>query len=156
MDTLLDGIKKFEMEALHACEGFPSLYLVYEEEIPCLKGIIKLVDKDEDVIDEYVSIERAEKDYGVVIREMDSELDLFEVDEEATKKTREYIRNNRKKWLTEDIHKVEEMYRNNEIDSLDLIRKYGVIFDFETNKVLPKSTEQYREMLMRRTVPHWE
>src|SRR5690606_29834178 len=33
----------------------------------------------EDVIDEYVSIERAEKDYGVVIREMDSELDLFEV-----------------------------------------------------------------------------
>ena len=110
----------------------------------------------EDVIDEYVSIERAEKDYGVVIREMDSELDLFEVDEEATKKTREYIRNNRKKWLTEDIHKVEEMYRNNEIDSLDLIRKYGVIFDFETNKVLPKSTEQYREMLMRRTVPHWE
>lgn len=53
MDTILDGIKKFEMETLHACEGFPSLNLIYEEEIPCLKGIVKLVDKDENVIDEY-------------------------------------------------------------------------------------------------------
>src|SRR5690606_31788712 len=36
----------------------------------------------EDVIDGYVSIERAEKDYGVVIREIDRDLDLYEIDTE--------------------------------------------------------------------------
>ncbi|WP_240491824.1 hypothetical protein, partial [Acinetobacter baumannii] len=46
----------------------------------------------EDVIDEYVSIERARKDYGVVIREIDRDMDAFEIDEEATQKEREAIR----------------------------------------------------------------
>lgn len=110
----------------------------------------------EDVIDEYVSIERAEKDYGVVIREIDRELDLFEIDEEATKTARAYIRLNRKKWLEEKVEKVEDMYLSGEINELDLIRKYGVVFDFKTNKVLPKSTAQYRSMMKRRTVAYWE
>src|SRR5699024_3616503 len=53
----------------------------------------------EDVIDGYVSLERARKDYGVVIHEIDAELDQFEVDYSATDSTREYIRRNRQDWL---------------------------------------------------------
>lgn len=109
----------------------------------------------EDVIDGYVSIERAKKDYGVVIREIDKEIDLYEIDEEATKKEREYIRNNRRKWLTLDPEEVQQMYDRGEIDKLDLIRRYGVVVDYHTGKILPKSTEQYREMLYKRTLEHW-
>ncbi|MBE1554029.1 hydantoinase B/oxoprolinase family protein [Sporosarcina limicola] len=109
----------------------------------------------EDVIDEYVSIERAKKDYGVVISEIDRDLDLFELDEQATVLAREYIRSNRKAWLREDIEKVASMYSSGEIDKLDLIRKYGVVFDYEKNEILPISTGQYREMLEERMVPHW-
>lgn len=109
----------------------------------------------EDVIDEYVSIDRAEKDYGVVIKEIDRDIDLFEINEKATAAARKYIRENRKNWLREEIEKVESMYIAGEIDKLDLIRKYGVVFDNETNKALPESTKQYREMLEKRMVPHW-
>ena len=41
----------------------------------------------EDVIDDYVSIERAEKDYGVVIRALDPDILDYEIDFEATKKS---------------------------------------------------------------------
>ncbi|WP_186670977.1 hydantoinase B/oxoprolinase family protein [Sporosarcina sp. BP05] len=109
----------------------------------------------EDVIDEYVSIERAKKDYGVVITEIDRDLDLFELDEKGTRIAREHIRANRKAWLQEDIEKVAKLYLSGEVDQLDLIRKYGVVFDYEKNEILPKSTEQYREMLHERMVPHW-
>jgi len=109
----------------------------------------------EDVIDGYVSIERAEKDYGVVIREIDRDLDLYEIDTEATEKMREYIRNNRKKWLQEDPDSVYEKYKRGEIDKLDLIRRYGVLVDFATGEVLKKSTQQFREMLQKRSVQYW-
>ena len=110
----------------------------------------------EDVIDEYVSIERAEKDYGVVITEIDRDLDQFEVDLEATKEAREYIRKNRKQWVNEDVDKVYKMYLNGEVDQLDLIRRYGIVLDLKTNTVLRKSTEQNREMMGKRTVTHWD
>ena len=45
----------------------------------------------EDVVDDYVSIERAEKDYGVVIRALDPDVLDYEIDFEATKKSRSYI-----------------------------------------------------------------
>lgn len=109
----------------------------------------------EDVIDGYVSIERAEKDYGVVIREIDRDLDLYEIDMEATGKAREYIRNNRKKWLKEDPDAVCEKYKKGEIDKLDLIRRYGVLVDFSTGEVLKKSTQQFREMLKKRSAQYW-
>lgn len=109
----------------------------------------------EDVIDEYVSIERARKDYGVIITEIDRDLDLFELDEEATIAERKYIQSNRKAWLKEDIKKVESMYLSGEIDQLDMIHKYGIVFDYAENKVLPISTGQYREMLEDKMVPHW-
>lgn len=109
----------------------------------------------EDVIDGYVSIERAEKDYGVVIREIDADLDEYEVDEEATKKARGFIRNNRKKWIKEDMHTVHEMYKKGEIDKLDLIRRYGVLVDYTTGALLEKSTEQFRERMHTRSVAYW-
>ena len=46
----------------------------------------------EDVIDEYVSLERAKLDYGVVIHEIDRDIDAFEIDMTATVKERDYIR----------------------------------------------------------------
>lgn len=110
----------------------------------------------EDVIDGYVSIERAKKDYGVVITEINRDLDLFEIDFEATKKEREYIRKNRKVWLSVNPFEVEKMYKNGEINQLDVIRRYGVIIDYTTNQVLIKSTEQYRETIIKRSMAYWD
>jgi len=110
----------------------------------------------EDVIDEYVSIERAKTDYGVVIREIDKDLDLFEIDEEETKKEREYIRLNRKRWIRQDPYEVYKMYKEGKIDKLDLIRRYGVIIDYATDKLLEKSTKQFRENLKNRSSVYWE
>ena len=38
---------------------------------------------------------------------------------------------------------------------LDLIRQYGVIVDWGTGQLLPKTTAQFRAMLRRRTAPYW-
>jgi len=110
----------------------------------------------EDVIDGYVSIERAKKDYGVVIRVIDPELALYEIDIEETKKLREYIRANRKKWLEEDPEKVREMWLKGEIDYLDAIRRYGVIIDRKTGKVLHNTTKIYRELLKKKSYRYWK
>lgn len=109
----------------------------------------------EDVIDEYVSVERARKDYGVVIREIDRDLDLFEIDYEATEIERQFIRNNRKSWLETDPILVEKLFQNGEIDKLDVIRRYGVVMDYAANKALHKSTEQLRETLRKRSAAYW-
>ncbi|MCW1013435.1 hypothetical protein, partial [Streptococcus anginosus] len=45
----------------------------------------------EDVIDGYVSVGRAAKDYGVVIHAIDPEIDEYELDEEETTKLREEL-----------------------------------------------------------------
>lgn len=99
----------------------------------------------EDVVDGYVSIERAKKDYGVVITPIESERDLYEIDQEETEKARAYIRKYRKQWLDESIESVYKKYKAQKIDKLDLLRRYGVILDYETDKILEKSTKQYRE-----------
>jgi len=110
----------------------------------------------EDVIDGYVSVERAEKDYGVVIVPIDPEIDHYEIDMEKTEEAREYIRRHRKQWLKEPVENVYEKYQQGEIDELDLIRRYGVILDYETGKILEKSTAQYREAMVKRTIPFWD
>ncbi|MGG3495838.1 hydantoinase B/oxoprolinase family protein [Peribacillus simplex] len=110
----------------------------------------------EDVIDEYVSIKRAKKDYGVVIKEIDKDLDLFEIDDEATEQARSYIRKNRKQWLEENVQTVEGKFANGELDSLDVIRQHGVIIDYATNKVLPESTKQFRESMKTRSLAYWK
>lgn len=109
----------------------------------------------EDVEDDYVTPEGAKRDYGVVVREIDADLAEWEVDEEATEQERSYIHENRLGWLEEAPEKLAEKYRSGEVDTLALIRRHGVILDWGTGELLPKTTEGFREMLRRRTVPHW-
>ncbi|MDX1784902.1 MAG: hydantoinase B/oxoprolinase family protein, partial [Roseovarius sp.] len=109
----------------------------------------------EDVIDEYVSVERAEKDYGVVIKVIDKDMLDYEIDHDATEKARAYIRANRVEWARMDPEKVSEMYKAGEIDEMDAVRKYAVIMDWGTGELMPKSTQQFRESFEKRSVAHW-
>ncbi len=109
----------------------------------------------EDVVDGYVSIERALKDYGVVVREVDAELSEYEVDLEETERERARIAEERLGWLDEDPESVAERYRAGELDTLDVIRRYGVILDWGTGELLPKTTETFRAMVRRRAAAHW-
>jgi N-methylhydantoinase B len=109
----------------------------------------------DDVIDGYVSIERAERDYGVVVREIDAELSHYEVDEDATAAARERERTARPGRLDEDPEDVARRFRNGELDILDLVRHYGVILDWGNGELLPRTTEQYRSLLRRRSAAHW-
>jgi N-methylhydantoinase B len=110
----------------------------------------------EDVADSYVSIARAAKDYGVVIRTVDADLAEYAVDEAATTAERARIRAARHGWLTEDPEHVATRFRAGEIDVMDVIRRYGVVLDWETGVLLPKSTTQFREMMQRRSATFWE
>jgi N-methylhydantoinase B len=101
----------------------------------------------EDVIDGYVSIDRAAKDYGVVINAVDPEVDVYEVDETATLNLRAEIAANRDSWLSEDPEGLAERYRAGEIDMLDMIRRYGVIVDWGTGELLANTTAQFRASL---------
>jgi N-methylhydantoinase B len=110
----------------------------------------------EDVIDGYVSIGRALTDYGVVIREVDADLSRYEVVADETAAARERIRAERDGWLAEDAADVARRYRAGELDVLDLVRQYGVIVDWGSGELLPRTTEMFRAMLRRRAVAHWE
>ena len=46
-------------------------------------------------------------------------------------------------------------YRSGELDQLDVIRRHGVILDWGTGELLPRTTEQFRAMLQRRMVARW-
>jgi N-methylhydantoinase B len=110
----------------------------------------------EDVIDEYVSVERAAKDYGVVISEDDDAPDGYLVDADATAKLRDEIRSLRKGWLEEDPERVLSMWKSGEIDLLDTIRRYAVIIDLATNELLPTTTAQFREVVQSRSASFWD
>ncbi len=109
----------------------------------------------EDVVDGYVTLERARLDYGVVLRELDRELAEYEVDHEATERERLAIRDQREQWLEAEPEEIAARYRAGELTMIDLVRRYGVILDWGPGELLPKSTEQFRAMLRRRMVPHW-
>jgi N-methylhydantoinase B len=109
----------------------------------------------EDVTDGYVSIERARKDYGVVVREVDAELSQYEVDLDETDRERARIRDERWAWLEEDPESVAERFRMGDLDTLDVIRRYAVILDWGTGQLLPKTTETFREVVHRRAAAHW-
>jgi N-methylhydantoinase B len=109
----------------------------------------------EDVIDDYVSTERALKDYGVVITEIDKDIDEFEFDEAATQSARARIRGARIGWLQEDPETVAQRYRDGELDTLDLVRQYGVILEWGTGELLPDTTSEYRKMIATRAVSYW-
>jgi N-methylhydantoinase B len=108
-----------------------------------------------DVVEGYVSIERAKKDYGVIVEEVDADLCEYKLDEQATLAERARIASHRKEWLNEDAAKIAALYRAKKLNMLDLIRQYGVIVDWGSGELLPKTTAEFREMLKRRTVPYW-
>jgi N-methylhydantoinase B len=110
----------------------------------------------EDVADDYVSVERAERDYGVVVKVIDAELAQYEVDADATSRARDEIRGARREWLAEDPESVAAAYRDGSLDVFDVIRRYGVICDWGTGELLPRTTDQFRAMLERRAVRHWD
>lgn len=109
----------------------------------------------EDVTDDYVSIERALKDYGVAITVIDEDMAEYAVDLAATEKARARIRAERKGWLKEDMADVARRYRAGELDIFDLVRQYGVIVDWGTGELMPSSTETFRRMFQSRAVDHW-
>ena len=108
-----------------------------------------------DVEDDYVSLERAKKDYGVALKVIDIDLAQYEIDVEATKAARREIAKARRGWLTEDPADIAERYRKGEIDSIDMVRRYAVIVDWGTGELMPKSTEQFRASTQMRTADHW-
>ncbi|MBV9538634.1 MAG: hydantoinase B/oxoprolinase family protein, partial [Acidisphaera sp.] len=109
----------------------------------------------EDVADDYVSLDRARKDYGVVLRVVDADLAEYAVDEDATQQERARIRAHRRAWATEPPAEVARRYQAGELDRLDVVRQYAVILDWATGQVLEHSTAQYREMFQTRAVAHW-
>ena len=109
----------------------------------------------EDVADDYVSIERAAKDYGVVLGVVDAEICAYAVDQAATKAMREAIRRDRIRWLATDPEEVAAGYRAGTIDRLDVVRRYAVVLDWDTGALLPVSTGQFREMFHKRTAAVW-
>jgi N-methylhydantoinase B len=109
----------------------------------------------EDIKDDYISVERAAKDYGVVVRTIDAELCEYEVDEGATKALRAKLRAERVGNARLDPEIVAERYRKGELDALDVIRRHAVILDWGTGALLPESTRQFREVFERRSVASW-
>lgn len=110
----------------------------------------------EDVVEGYVTVGRALKDYGVAVRELDRDLALYELELEQTARERERIRRERPGWLAEDPEQVAARYRAGELDVFDLVRQYGVILHWGTGELLPNTTRVFREMLQRRTADHWQ
>jgi N-methylhydantoinase B len=109
----------------------------------------------QDVIDDYVSIERAAKDYGVVIKAIDPEICEYEIDEAATNAERETIAGLRQDWLATPAEEVAAAYRAGSIDKLDVVRRYAVVLDWKNGALLPNSTEQFREMFRKRSAAKW-
>ena len=109
----------------------------------------------EDVADDYVSIERARKDYGVVLRVVDADLAEYEIDQAATDAERARIRADRRAWIETDPEDVARRFRAGEIDRLDAVRHFAVILDWDSGTVLARSTAQFREMFQKRSAAHW-
>lgn len=104
----------------------------------------------EDVIDGYVTIEGAARDYGVVVEPVDPELDEYRVDEAATEGLRKKLGAERGGWLEVPAEEVAAGLRAGTMDVLSAIRRHGVICDWDDNSLLPRTTEQYREAMRAR------
>lgn len=109
----------------------------------------------EDVIDDYVSVQRALKDYGVVVTLVDADLSDYVVDLDATEAARTQIAASRSDWLDADAEDIAAKYRAGELDTFDLIRQYGVIVNWGTGELLEKTTLTFRDMLHTRTQAYW-
>jgi N-methylhydantoinase B len=109
----------------------------------------------EDVIDEWVLVERTAKDCGVVISPVDPEICEYEIDMAATEAARAEIRTARAGWFAAESESIAQEYRNGIVDKYDAVRRHAVILDWDTGELLPKSTAQFREMFKVRTVDGW-
>ena len=109
-----------------------------------------------DVEDDYVTLERAKKDYGVVLDVIDLDLAEYEVNLEATRAARAEIAASRSAWLEEDPESVARRYRSGELDEFDMVRRYGVIVDWGSGELLPRTTEEFRTMMRKRSAAHWQ
>jgi N-methylhydantoinase B len=109
----------------------------------------------EDVADDYVSVERALTDYGVVIRVIDKGLAAYEVDSESTEAARSELRRTRRARLAEPAEEVARKFRAGVLSVLDVVRHYAVILDWATGEVLETTTSQFREMFHKRTAARW-
>ena len=110
----------------------------------------------EDVEDDYVSLERARKDYGVVLRVIDIDTATYEIDEKLTKKERTLIAKKRKNWLEEKPSKIAKKYRNGGLDMYDLVRRYGVICNWGTGELLEATTTEFRKLINERAAQYWD
>jgi len=90
-----------------------------------------------------------------VVREIDADLCEYEIDHEATQATRTSIAQDREGWLDVDAESIAQKYRDRELNEMDLVRQYGVILDWGSGELLPKTTEQFRTMLRRRSFDFW-
>ena len=104
----------------------------------------------EDVIDGYVTPAGAARDYGVVVKEIDAELDQWEIDEASTKEARANIRSGRKAWLSADPAIVAQRLQRKEITIEEAIRRHGVICDWNDGTLLPTTTAQFRAAMRMR------
>jgi N-methylhydantoinase B len=109
----------------------------------------------DDVIDGYVSVGRAAKDYGVIVNVIDADLDDLVVDEAASAALRRDIASKRLGWLAEDAAQVSAKYISGEIDMLDVIRRHGVILDWGTGELFAETTREHRTLMERRSSSHW-
>jgi N-methylhydantoinase B len=109
----------------------------------------------DDVIDGYVTPRRAALDYGVVVTQIRDVPPEWEIDVSATQDLRGQIRAQRHAWLEMDAFAVARRYREGDLDALDCLRQYGVVLDWGTGELLPRTTEQMRELLRRRAAAHW-
>jgi len=109
-----------------------------------------------DVEDDYVSVERARRDYGVVVRCVDEDLAEYAVDVEATRQERAAIAAARRDWLDEDPEQVAARFRRGEIDMLDVLRRHGVILNWGTGELYPKTTAAFRAAMQRRSAAFWD
>jgi N-methylhydantoinase B len=104
----------------------------------------------EDIIDGYVTKAGAARDYGVIVNEIDAELDQWEIDEVATKAARAKIKKERNSWLSAEPESVAARLRKGEISIEETIRRHGVICDWNDGSLLPKTTEQFRAAMRMR------
>lgn len=109
----------------------------------------------EDVIDGYVSVERAALDYGVIIDVIDAEMDSYSINGPGSAALRGKMRSERAGWIALPLRKVRELAKKSGAGYHDLLRRYGAITDLRTGKILKETTSTYRE-LMKRSAAHWK
>ena len=104
-------------------------------------------------------VERALKDYGVVVREVDADLSEYEVDAEATERERDRASPaSAQGWLDGGRRGASpQRYRDGELDVLDLVRQLRRDPRLGHRRAASRSTtEKFRAMLRRRAVAHWQ